>query len=449
MTQPQPSQSDFFKLAIPNILTNLCVPLAGLIDIALLGHLPDITPLAGVALAGLIFDFSYWGFGFLRMSTTGLTAKAFGAKDRANSAAIFFRAMAVGLGAGLVLVALQWPISAIGFGILNGGPEVEAAGKLYFGARIWGAPATMFGYVIVGWLLGRQRSKDALLYALTLNGLNIFLDWVFIYRFGWGARGAGLATMLAEVTACLLGLLLVRRAWKGLPGFDIGFLKDRGAFKRLMILNGNIMVRTFCLITTFAVFTNLSAGFGAVLLAANTILLKLLNTAAYFIDGFAFALESLAGRFAGEENWLATRRSLRMALGWNLAAVALFLFGFHFFETEILGTLTAHEEVIEAGVKYLPWVSCCLLLSGFAYIYDGFFIGLADGARLRVSMMWSTLVGFLPLAMWSYSAKLPMVLWVAMVSFMAIRSATLGWGARQFFKHQLDEGPPQIAGAAV
>jgi len=425
------------------------VPLAGLIDIALLGHLPDITPLAGVALAGLIFDFAYWGFGFLRMSTTGLTAKAFGARDATASAAIFFRAMAVGLAAGLVLVVCQWPISAIGFGILSGGPEVEAAGKLYFGARIWGAPATMLGYVIVGWLLGRQRAKDALLFAFVLNGLNIFLDWLFIYRFGWGARGAGLATMMAEISACSIGLLLIRRAWKGLPGFDVGFLKDRQALKRLMILNGNIMVRTFCLISTFALFTNLSAGFGAVLLAANTILLKLLNTASYFIDGFAFALESLAGRFAGAENWVATRRTLRMALTWNLAAVVLFLIVFQIFPSQILGTLTAHDEVIQAGVRYLPWVSSCLLLSGFAYIFDGFFIGLADGAKLRVSMLWATLVGFLPLAMLSVYAKLPMVLWIAMVTFMAFRSITLGWAARQFFKAQLGPGSHQIASAAV
>lgn len=429
--QDSPSQKEFLRLAIPNIITNLSVPIAGLVDVAILGHLEDITPLAGVALATLLFDYAYWGFAFLRMGTTGLAAKAFGGNDAQESAAIFFRAFCLALALGLVLITIQIPYATAGFQVLQGAPEVEEAGKAYFFARIWGAPATLGGYVVVGWLLGRQRADDALVFALVLNGTNVVLDWLFVFTFGWGARGAGLATMCAEVAAFLIGLGLVYRAWRGLPGFQMSFLFNGQAFKKLMVLNGNIMIRTLCLVSTFAIFTNISAIFGSVILAANTILLRLLSTAAYFIDGFAFALESLAGRFAGAGQWQAVKRSLNLSLGWNLIAVLVFLGGFQFFGAQILGQLTTHEPVIQASMQYIHWVSLVLILSGFAYIYDGFFIGLADGAQLRRSMIWATLIGFLPLAFFAKQQQAPHLLWLAMVLFMVFRTGTLGWFAHR------------------
>lgn len=444
MSPSQPTQREFLKLAIPNIITNLSVPMAGLIDVAILGHLNDINPLAGVALAGLLFDFAYWGFAFLRMSTTGLTAKAFGAGKARESAAVFFRAFALALLAGAFLILIQKPYAYLGFQLLEGEPAVEAAGKAYFYARIWGAPATMGGYVVVGWLLGRQRATDALIFALVLNGTNVFLDWLFIYQFGMGAQGAGLATMLAELASFLVGLFLVWRAWRDLPGFSFDYFRDKATFIQLLVLNGNIMIRTLCLIGTFAVFTNFSALMGSVLLAANTILLRLLNTAAYFIDGFAYALESLAGKYAGAEQWQRVRRSLTLALAWNLFSVLIFLGIFFLFRAEIFGLLTSHQPVIQEGVRYFPWVSGILILSGFAYIFDGFFIGLADGTRLRNSMLWATLVGFVPLAWISRELQAPHLLWFSMFLFMGIRSVTLGWSGFGLLRNHLLSGQTEV-----
>ena len=186
-------------LAVPNVLTNLTLPLAGLVDLAILGHLEDVTPLAGVALGTLIFDFAYWGFAFLRMSTTGLAAHALGAGDAEASAGVFFRSFGLAMLCGLLLITLRGPLALVGFYLLQGEPAVEQAGAAYFYARIWGAPATLGGYVIVGWLLGRQKARAALVYSIVLNGSNIVLDWLLVYKLGWGAAGAGYATMIAEV----------------------------------------------------------------------------------------------------------------------------------------------------------------------------------------------------------------------------------------------------------
>lgn len=433
----EPSQSEFIKLAIPNILTNLSLPLAGLVDFALLGHLPDVAPLAGVALAIVLFDFAYWSFGFLRMGTVGLVAKAYGAKDHFATAGIFFRGFGLAMVLGVLLIILQIPCGELGFALLGGEPDVEASGKAYFYARIWAAPATLGGYVLIGWLLGRSRAKDAMLCAFALNFLNIAFDYIFINIMQWGAHGAGMATMLAEYIAFFFGLWLVKRAWTGLPGFDKAYFKDRAAFGSLMKLNGNIMVRSFTMVSTFALFTNFSAVFGEATLAANALLLRLLNTAAYFIDGFAYALESLSGRFAGAEKWAAVKRTLKLAMSWNMAAVVLFVFVFIVFGREILQLLNDHEEVVEVGMQFMPWVWGTLLVSGFAYVYDGFFIGLADGKSLRNSMLWASLVGFLPLGLLSQYVSNPRLLWWAMFTFLLIRAATLGLSSRKLLDRKM------------
>lgn len=430
MTEP-PRQRDFLRLAIPNLLANLTVPLAGMVDLALLGHLHDIAPLAGVALSGIIFDYAYWTLAFLRMGTTGLTAKALGAGDWEASAAVFFRSFGLAMLLGLAMVLAQSWIAAFGFQMLKGAPAVEATGAQYFFARIWGAPATLGGYVIVGWLMGRHHPRSCLLFAGLLNGLNILFDWFFIFELGWGARGAGLATMIAEWGAFLLGLGLVWYHWRGHPRFQWSFFTHRASLGIFLRLQGHIMLRTFCLITTFSLFTNLSAGFGTVVLTGNTILLRLLGAAAIFIDGYAFALESLAGKYAGEGNEPGVRRSLVMGLAWNSATVAGIIALFLLWGRQIIGLLTSHGDVVGWAVGGLPFLCLTLFFSGFAYILDGLFIGLARGRLLSGSMLFSTVVAFLPFAWAAFELKLPALLWWGLIVFMLARTLTL---ARQAWR---------------
>lgn len=425
----KPSQKTFFKLAVPNVITNLTVPLAGLIDMALLGHLPDKTPLAGVALAGLIFDYSYWSFGFLRMGTTGLTAKAFGARDNAESAAIFLRGMILAMCCGLLLLSFQKPLAEFSFWLLSGGDAVENQGRAYFYARIWGAPAALGGYALIGWFLGRQRPAAALIHSVTLYGLNIALDWYFIMVKGWGTRGAGLATMISEYAALVVGLFLASRLWGDHPRLSFAMLKNKEKLTALFKLNGNIMIRTFCLITSFGLFTNVSAQFGAVVLAANALLMKLLGSAAYFIDGFAFALESLVGRYDGEGDKVSVKNALRTALFWNLVCVGFAVLVFMVAGRDILELLTIHDEIINQALAWVPLLCLTLLFSGFAYIYDGYFIGLSAGPVLRNGMLVSLLVGMLPGVLVAQIRQEPVWLWSAMIGFMIMRTLTLGKAA--------------------
>lgn len=430
MTLHALTHSRFLGLAIPNVLTNLTVPLAGLIDMAFLGHQDTVLPLAGVALAAVIFDYLYWSFGFLRMGTTGLVAGAYGAGNREEQAAVFWRAMLMAMTIGLFMLVLQAPIGHGAFALLQGDEDIKTAGYGYYAARIWGSIPALGIYVCTGWLLGRQHPGYALAVATTLSGLNIVLDWWFIIHLGWGAQGAGAATAIAEWCAFILGLLLIRHIWRGgLPRIPWGAIRELGAFMPMLRLSGNLMLRTFCLITTFAIFTNYSAAMGGVVLAGNALLLRFLTTAAYGIDGFAFALESLAGYYHGAGAHDTRKAALRMALQWSLLIVGLFVALLWWQAPLLLGWLTIHDAVIAHALAYMPYLMALIAIAGFAYIYDGYFIGLARGEVLRNSMVVALVAGFLPwmgLIVLSPSVAL---LWWAMLSFTALRGLTLFWAS--------------------
>lgn len=422
----------FLGLAIPNVLTNLTVPLAGLLDMAFLGHQDTVMPLAGVALATVIFSYLYWSFGFLRMGTTGLIAGAYGADNRQEQAAVFWRALLLSSTIGLLIMLLQVPIGEASFALLQGGEGVEEAGQSYYYARIWGSLPALGIYVCSGWLLGRQHPGYALAVATLLNGLNIVLDWWFIIHSGWGAAGAGTATAIAEWCAFVLALVLIRRIWRGhLPRIPWSALREIEPLRAMLRLSGNLMLRTFCLITTFAIFTNLSASMGSVVLAGNALLLHLLTTAAYGIDGFAFALESLAGYYHGAKQFHLRKASLAMALRWSFVLVGVFVGLLWWQAPLVLGLLTIHQPVITHALLYLPYLLALVAIAGFAYVYDGYFIGLAQGETLRNSMIVALMVGFAPWLLAIAYHPTVALLWWSMLSFTAMRGLTLFRAARK------------------
>ena len=423
-------RQEFVEQALPNILSNLSAPLAGLVDTAMLGHLPEIDSLAGVALAGVIFSYVYWGFGFLRMGTTGLTAKARGARDQEGVADAFYRGMVLALSIAAVLLLFHRQIGQLGFYLLDGPPDVELSGRDYFQIRILGAPAVLGLYVINGWLIGQGRPKWSLTLSIMLNGANIALDALFIYHLQWGAFGAGLATTVASVVAFLIGLALVRREWNGGPRFETKRVFNKEEFRKVLVLKGDIMLRTLCLILTLTSFTNISAGFGKLPLAANAILMKLLTMASYLIDGYAFALEAIAGKCAGAGDKEGVKRTLRIAIHYSAVTSSLIIAAYLLFGRTVLGWLTSHENVINEAMVYLPWVCLALVFSTLSYVYDGLFIGLANGRILRNSMAIAAAV-FLPLAWWAAKAQNMHYLWTSMVIFMAVRTIVLLWRSRK------------------
>jgi MATE family multidrug resistance protein len=419
----------YLRLTWVNILSNVTVPLVGLVDTAMLGHLADIRFLAGVALSTILFDYIYWTFGFLRMGTTGTTAQAIGRGEPAEVYLVLYRSLALaGLIAGTILV-LQWPLREIGFTLLSGEPGVEQAGRAYFNARVWGAPATLCNFALIGWFLGREQSRHVLAMTVVANLANIVFNYIFIMRMGLAAFGAGLATMIAQYAMLTTGVSLFLVQSGRIP-WRVREILHREKLVALLLLNRDILVRTFCLITSFAVFANFSSILGTAVLAANSILLRLLLVASFLIDGAAFASESLAGVFVGARDKASLRRLFRLSLLAGEAFALLFLAVVFARPRMMLGLLTNHEEVVDLAMAWIPWLIPVLLFGALAYMYDGLFLGMTEGRRLRNSMLFSTLGVFLPVAAIGLAIDSPHLLRAGLLAFMAARAATLGWMSR-------------------
>jgi multidrug resistance protein, MATE family len=416
----------FCRLAIANIFANLMVPLAGLIDVALLGHLAEIHHLAGVALATVLFNYIYWTFGFLRMGTTGMTAQAIGRGDRPAVLLTGLRNGILALGIGLTILVLQQPLRELGFTVLSAAPEVKASGQAYYNTLIWGAPSTLLNFVLMGWFLGREQSPKVLLLSAVVNGTKIGLDYLFIVRWGWQGAGAGLAGAGSQYLMLLVGLLLVLQEirWKEVQAVA-GDLWNPAALKTALVLNGDILIRTFALVSTFSLFTNLSSAFGTVILATNTVLLEVVTLAAYLIDGLAFATESLAGIFRGNGNRQQLATLLGLSGGVSLGLGLTFALIFNLFPRPLFGLLTDHESILESLGGYTLWLLPVMGFGSIAYLLDGYFLGLTEGRILRDSSAIATLIGFLPLALVAWQFHNTSLLWLALSLFMAVRAITL------------------------
>lgn len=419
----------FGRLAAVNILSSVTVPLVGLVDTAMLGHLPEIRFLAGVALASLLFDYLYWTLGFLRMSTTGLTAQAHGRGDDRGATHIAARGLLIAVAFGVAILIFSAPARELGFLLLSGEASVEVAGREYFDARIWGAPAALVGFVLVGRFLGRADVRHVLAMTVCANLANIGLNYLFIVRLQMAARGAGLASMLSQYLMVGLGVaLLIRQG--GLVGIARRELFDRKQFIELFRLNRDILLRTLCLVSSFALFVNGSSLLGTSLLAANSVLLRIQALASYLIDGAAYASETLAGMLHGQRDRQGLRQLFRLSLTSGLAFAVVFLVALLLARRPLLSLLTSHEELIALSLQYLPWLIPVLLFGSLAYMYDGLFLGLTAGRRLRNAMLLSTFLVFVPGWALALALRNNHLLWASMALFMAARTLTLAWGFR-------------------
>jgi MATE family multidrug resistance protein len=417
----------FGRLAIANIVSNLMVPLAGIIDTAFLGHLADVHHLGGVAIASVIFNLVYWSFGFLRMGTTGLTAQAFGRRDIAEMNLLLLRNGVLAVALGLLILMLQVPIREIGFWLLNAEPDVRLSGEAFFNARIWGAPAVLANYVLLGRFLGCGQGRRVVVLSFVGNGGNILLDYWFIRELGWESAGAGAATAISQglMLAVGLGLLLrevvIADLWQLRPQ-----LWDKTALIAMLQLNRDIMIRTFALLMSFALFTNWSSALGSEILAANTLLLQVVTLTSYFIDGLAFATESFAGQFYGA----GAATQLRTLLVWGLSSSVVFgvaiALTFSLFTQPLFRLMTQHQAVIDEVQLLVWWLLPTLALGAIAFLLDGYFLGLTQGHLLRNSTLLASGLGFLPLGVAARYWQSPTVLWMALASFMAVRAITLG-----------------------
>jgi MATE family multidrug resistance protein len=414
-----------WRLAGPIILSNMSVPLLGAVDTAVVGHLPDPVYIGAVAVGAIIFNFIYWGFGFLRMGTTGFTAQALGAGDGVEVRAIFGRGLIIGVGLGLCLVAAQIPIGLGAFGLIEASGEVERLAAAYYDIRIWGAPAALANYAVIGWLLGMQRTRTILVLQFLLNGLNIVLDLTFVLGFGWGVEGVALATLISEYCAAVAGLWIVFGLLRRDGGrWDYGRIFDRTRLVAFARVNGDIFIRTLCLIFAFSYFTAQSARMGDVLLAANAVLMHFQHFMAFGLDGFAFAAEALIGGAVGARDRRALRAAVSVSTQWAFAISALYVAVYAGLGTSIIAALTGIAEVRMAAATFLPWAIAAPLVSVWSYQLDGIFIGATRTGDMRNAMLVS-LAAYLA----AVHLLVPMLgnhgLWLALMVFMVARAATL------------------------
>lgn len=411
-------------LAVPVMLSNVSTPLIGVVDTAVVGQIPNPAHIGAVAIGALIFTFVFWAFGFLRMGTTGLTAQALGAQDHGEVAASLGRALLIAVAVGAALIILQWPIRGIAFALLDASTDVETLARGYFDIRIWAAPATLASYALFGWFIGLGRTDIGFALQLVLNVVNAALDLLFVLGFGWGVQGVAAGTVIAEVTAAVVGgvlawRLLRQRGWRA----PLARMLVADKIKRTLAANVDILLRTLCLIMVLVWFVANGAAESDAVLAANAVLLNCVSVAAFFLDGLAFAAEALVGRAVGAAQRAAFLTAVRLTTFWAVAIAVVISVMLLVLGPAIIDRLTVDESARVEARRYLPWAALVPVLGVWAFQLDGIFIGATRTAEMRNAAL-ATLAIYLA-AWWLLAPLGNHGLWAALgVSYLA-RAGTL------------------------
>ncbi len=412
-----------FRLALPNIITNITVPLLGMIDIAIAGHLGSVVYIGAIALGANIFNMIYWNFGFLRMSSSGFTSQALGARNFPEVMNAFIRSLAIGVGAGLLIILLQYPIGKLASGLIQSGPESIEYAMTYFRIVVWGAPAVLGMYAFKGWFIGMQNARIPMIVAITNNLLNIGLSLLFVFGFGMKIEGIALGTTLSQLISLMVAAGFWWRYYRRLRKYvRKESIWDRSAIREYFRVNSDIFVRTFLLTLVTTFFTFASSGMGESILAVNALLMQFFMLFSYFMDGFAYAGEALTGRFYGAKNreylqWM-IRRIFFWGLMVSLAAVVVYML----FPDPILHIMTNDLAIIAQTKEFMFW-TVLIPLAGFAaFLWDGIFIGATASAEMRNAMILSAAVFFI-----CYFIMTPLWgnngLWLAFILYLLVRGA--------------------------
>ncbi len=417
---------EILRLAIPNIIANLAVPLLSSVDTALVGHLDAVYYIGAVSIGSMIFNFVYWGFGFLRMGTTGMTAQALGADDHSESVHILLRALAVALLGALALIIAQRLIEDISFALVNATPEVEQYARSYFRIRIWAAPATLGLYAFTGWFLGMQNARFPLYITIGANFVNVALDVWFVNFTGLKSDGVAWGTVAAQYIGLLLAILLFMKKYRPyLSYYQRSALLEIKKIRIFFSLNGDIFIRTISLIFVFSFFTAKSAELGDDILAANTVLMQLWMIFSFGIDGFAFAAESLVGKTLGAGDGRSLRRVIRHIFYWGSGLGLLFMAVYALGAGPILRLFTNQDSLVTLCMSYMGWTIAAPFINSFCYIWDGIYIGATATRAMRNTMLFSTFAVFLPLFYLGRHVWGNHGIWAAMLVFMAMRWLTM------------------------
>ena len=422
---------EILQIALPSIVSNITVPLLGLIDATIVGHLGAASYIGAIAVGGMLFNIIYWIFGFLRMGTSGMTSQAYGQKDEAETMRILARSMGVGMLIALALIILQYPIERIAFTLMKATPEVERLASLYFRICIWGAPAVLGLYSISGWCIGMQNSRFPMYVAITQNIVNILASLVLVYGFGMKIEGVAIGTLVAQYAGLLMAAWLWTSHFKRLlPYIQLQTLLAKGAIRRFFQVNRDIFFRTLCLVAVTMYFTSAGAAQGEVILAVNTLLMHFFTFFSYIMDGFAYAGEALVGKHLGANDRPALRQMVHQLFVWGIVLSLVFTLVYGIGGKVFLGLITNEQSVITASSAYFYWVLAIPLAGFAAFLYDGIFIGATATRWMLYAMSIATIAFFL--IYYGFRGTMDNhALWLAFITYLALRGIVQGFLGRK------------------
>ena len=417
-------------IAFPMLISNISGPLLGMVDTAVLGHLEHAYYLGGAAVGAMLITLLIWISGFLRMSITGLVAQAFGRGDEKEVQGHAIRGGILALGLGLAFLVFHPLIRELGLWMADGSAEVRQQAQIYFDIRIWGLPFALLNLVLMGWLLGQQKSRAAMILVLVMNGINLVLDLWFVLGLNMGVAGAAWASVIAETACCLCGLWLFtsRQLALKLPWKDVDVSRD--GFSTLLNLNRDILIRTLCLELCFAFVTFYGARLGDDIVATNAVLMNFLLFIALGLDAVAFAAEALIGEAKGAKDARLLNTYVGVTFIWSSALALVYALIFLLFGRHIIGLMSDIPSVLELSQNYLVYIVILPIAGYGCFLLDGVFIGLTRGKEMRNGMLISVFAGFFPI-WWLLRDYGNHALWVALLSLMLLRGVTL---AVSYFK---------------
>ena len=398
------------RLAIPSILANITIPLVGLVDTIIVGHISDAHAIGGIAIGTMLFDLLYWNFGFLRVGTSGMTAQAYGRGDNQHCARLLTQSVTIALVGAVIIWALQWLFVTAVLAVVPCSQQVSVFAREYFFIRIWAAPATLCLMAFKGWFIGMQDTVSPMAIDIVVNVVNMVVSYVLAVYTPLGALGVAYGTLAAQFTGLLLSLVIIlwkyQYVWRGVSLWRLA--NDKQGIGNLITLNANLFVRSLCFMIVYVGFTSLSSLYGDTDLAVCSILMKLFMLFSYFVDGFAYAGEALVGKYVGEQQVHSQKESslarvVRLLFIWSLGVGCLFTLIFALLASPIYHIMTSDLLVINRLADFTPWLVAMPIISTLAFMWDGVFAGATAGKQIRNAMIYAAIgfvVGYVALYHW-------------------------------------------------
>ena len=398
--------SQILRLAIPSILANITIPLVGVVDTAIVGHIANATYIGGIAIGTMLFDLLYWNFGFLRVGTSGMTAQAYGRGDGVECARLLTQSLSIALIGALVLWLIQWLFVTAVLAITPCSEEVAAFARRYFFIRIWAAPATLSLMAFKGWFIGMQDTVCPMITDIVVNVVNMVVSYALAVYTPMGAMGVAYGTVVAQFTGLLLALVLLMVKYRAIVGEVLRLLGDKAIrllggreMRRFMSLNGNLFIRSLCFMVVYVGFTSLASKYGDVELAVSTIMMKLFMLFSYFVDGFAYAGEALVGKYIGlnqeqgskRQDRLEISRVVRILFVWSLGVGMIFTLLFALCSGGFYRAMTSDSIVLGRLADYTGWLIAMPIISTLAFMWDGVYTGATAGKQIRNGMIYAAL----------------------------------------------------------